>query len=38
MWLSFGQTKYNYDENFTSVSNYAKNNSIKELRKNFTNP
>lgn len=33
MWLSFGQIKYNYDKNFLSVSNYAKNNNIKELTK-----
>ena len=33
MWLAFGQSKYNYDENFTSVSNYAKNNNIKQLIK-----
>ena len=33
MWLMFGQNKYGYDENFTSVSNYAKNNSIKTLIK-----
>ena len=33
MWITFGQNKYNYDENFTSVSEYAKNNSIKELIK-----
>ena len=29
MWLAFGQERYNYDENFMSVSNYAKNHSIK---------
>lgn len=29
MWLVFGQERYNYDENFMSVSNYAKNHSIK---------
>lgn len=34
MWLMFGQNKYGYDENFTSVSNYAKNNSIKSLIEN----
>lgn len=33
MWLMFGQQRYNYDENFTNVSNYAKNNSIKILAK-----
>ena len=34
MWLMFGQNKYGYDKNFTSVSNYAKNNGIKSLREN----
>lgn len=34
MWLMFGQKKYGYDQNFTSVSNYAKNNSIKSLIEN----
>ncbi len=29
MWLEFGQGRYPYDENFISVSNYAKNNKIK---------
>ncbi len=33
MWLAFGQNKYNYDENFMNVSNYAKNNKIKKLIK-----
>lgn len=28
MWLEFGQRRYNYDENFLQVSNYAKNNDI----------
>ena len=31
MWLCFGQERYNYDENFLEVSNYAKNNKISEL-------
>ena len=31
MWLTFGQNKYNYDEFFTEVSNYAKNNNISDL-------
>jgi len=31
MWLSFGQRKYNYDDNFISVSNYAKKIKIKDL-------
>ena len=29
MWLSFGQMSYNYDEEFLKISNYAKNNKIK---------
>ena len=33
MWLTFGQEKYPYDENFKAVSNYAKENSINELIK-----
>lgn len=37
MWLAFGQARYNYDENFTKVSNYAKNNHIKSLIKNNEN-
>lgn len=28
MWLLFGQKKYNYDDNFLAVSNYALNNNI----------
>ena len=28
MWLTFGQQRYPYDENFLSVSNYAKDNNI----------
>ena len=31
MWLTFGQEKYNYDEHFTDVSNYAKENNIRKL-------
>jgi len=30
MWIAFGQETYNYDENFTSVSNFAKNNNISK--------
>ena len=30
MWLSFGQSKYPYDDNFMSVSNYVMNNEIGE--------
>lgn len=33
MWLTFGQMVYNYDENFTEISDYVKNNNISELRK-----
>ena len=28
IWMTFGQKKYNYDENFLSVSNHVKNNKI----------
>ena len=28
MWLEFGQARYPYDQNFLSVSNYAKENDI----------
>ena len=28
MWMTFGQQRYNYDENFLSVSDYAKSNKI----------
>lgn len=28
MWLTFGQNSYNYDKNFTAVSNYALDNNI----------
>ena len=31
MWLSFGQETYNYDQNFTSISNYAMNNNISKF-------
>lgn len=30
MWMEFGQSKYGYDKNFLSVSNYAKNNKISK--------
>lgn len=33
MWLQFGQERYNYDEIFLEISNYAKNNKIKKLTK-----
>lgn len=33
MWLTFGQNVYNYDENFTEISNYVINNNISGLRK-----
>ena len=29
MWMSFGQDKYGYDENFMKVSMFAKDNDIK---------
>ena len=28
MWITFGQKRYNYDNNFTLVSNYIMNNKI----------
>ena len=28
MWMTFGQERYKYDENFLSVSNYVKDNNI----------
>ena len=31
MWLKFSQNSYNYDENFTAVSNYAIENDIHSL-------
>lgn len=34
MWLSFSQDAYGYDDNFLKISNYAKNNSIKDVLKN----
>ena len=33
MWLTFGQNKYNYDDKFLSVSNYALNNKISSFNK-----
>ena len=36
MWLTFGQNSYNYDINFTKVSNYAMNHEIKKLLSNNT--
>ena len=30
MWLEFGQKRYNYDQNFMSVSQYVKDNTINE--------
>lgn len=32
MWLKFGQERYNYDDNFKKVSNYALNNKIKNIK------
>ena len=31
MWLSYGQYKYGYDQNFIAVSDYAKKNKIKKI-------
>lgn len=33
MWIEFGQRKYNYDDNFRSVSEFAKNNKINIYKK-----
>ena len=35
MWLKFGQESYDYDKNFTKVSNYAINHKIKEFIKKY---
>jgi putative hydrolase of HD superfamily len=32
MWITFGQRRYPYDDNFKAVSNYALNNRISEER------
>lgn len=32
MWLLFGQSKYNYDDSFTEVSNYVKDHSISSFK------
>ena len=32
MWLSFGQGRYGYDENFLAISNFAKDNEIERYR------
>ena len=31
MWLEYGKDRYGYDENFTSISNYAKKKKINEV-------
>ena len=33
MWLRFGQERYNYDDNFLSISNYAKEHNILQKNK-----
>ena len=35
MWLEFGKKRYGYDENFTAVSDFAKENDIYKLVKNI---
>lgn len=35
MWLTFGQRRYNYDQYFTAVSDFAKENEIHKLVKNI---
>lgn len=32
MWLAFSQNTYHYDENFTEISNYVKNNNIGKFK------
>ena len=32
MWLAFGQDKYDYDDNFKAISNYAKGNDIGNFK------
>lgn len=34
MWLKYGQEKYNYDENFKKISDYALTHKIIEFPKN----
>ena len=34
MWLKYGQEKYNYDENFKKISDYALTHKINEFQKN----
>lgn len=34
MWLKYGQEKYNYDENFKKISDYALTHKIIEFQKN----
>lgn len=34
MWLNFGQSVYNYDENFKEISNYAISHEISKFKKN----
>ena len=31
MWLTYGQYRYGYDENFTRISNFAKEHKIKKI-------
>lgn len=31
MWITVGQQRYNYDNNFIAVSNYAKDNKLKKI-------
>ena len=32
MWMTFGQRRYNYDDNFMAVSNFAKTHKISKYR------
>ena len=33
MWLAFGRERYNYDDNFLAVSNFANTNNITNLKR-----
>lgn len=35
LWLQFSRNRYNYDDNFLKVSNYATNNKIKNKKYNL---
>ena len=35
MWLKYGQEKYNYDENFKKISDYALTHKIIEFQRDL---